>query len=756
VDVEGLGESAKLVLGYARRAAEDLGHAAVGTEHLFLGIVELEDVPIRRLFLARAVDVDEVSLALKNRLGPGSSSVGEPMFTPAAERGLETAAEAAAQLGARSVEAPHVLIGVLADHDGAVARLLADSGADIADLTRGVVTMLERGAWTPATFYRGRRTIEQSPIAKTSPVLESLGRDLTAAAERGELVPLVGRERELAGVVEILSGSRKRNAVLVGEPGVGKTAIVEGLAQWILAGRVPADLRGARVRTVEIGALLAGTAFRGELEGRLRTLIAEVRGHDDVILFVDEIHQLVEVADGRGGLGAASTLKPVLAEGSLRVIGATTPAEFRARFEQDRSLAPRFQPVTVGEPSREEAVAILAGVRPRYEEFHRLEIADAALDAAVELSRRYVHDRYLPDKALDVLDRACTQRRLGSGSVPSDAPVGAGDVAEVVSVMVEVPIARLTTDERQRLLGLADALRERVIGQEEAVDAVAQTIVAARVGLADTDRPFGAFLFLGPSGVGKTKLAEELGAFLFGDRDEVVRLDMSEFGERHTVSALIGSPPGYVGWEAGGRLTNAVRARPYAVVLLDEVEKAHPHVWNLFLQVLEDGRLTDGLGRLVDFRNTVIVMTSNVGSRRLQPSAPLGFGLPGGDGGPSVTELKQEATDELRRIFPPEFVNRIDEVVVFRPLDRTALRKIVRALLDEMIPMTLHASKGALDLLVEQSYEPALGARPARRAIQRLVRNPLSLMLARGEIGDGDAVSLRVRNGSLRVARASR
>ena len=761
--IEDLGESGKLALGYARRAAEDAASESIGTEHLFLGVATLEDLALQRFFQARGLDLDEVAAAVRAGLERGSG--GTPELTTAAIRALEAAKEQAARLGQRLVEAPHILIGVLRDESGPTALVLAERGTEASRLGADLVALLQEGSWTPDEFYRERRTIEQPGLGSTSEVLETLGRDLTEAAQAGKLNPIFGRDRELVELIQVLCGKRKRNAVLIGDAGVGKTAIVEGLAQRIVQGQVPPDLQGTRIRTIEVGSLVAGTIFRGQFEQRLKDLIDEVRGRPDVILFIDEIHMLVGAGEtGLGSVDAANMLKPVLSEGDLRVVGATTTDEFRKYIEKDKALMRRFQPVVVGEPSREATRHILEGLRPRYAEFHGVEITDEALDAVIELSTRYVRDRFLPDKAIDLLDRTCTREKLaasmgkwmpgGPGAGDADLVVDAPDVAEVVSVLLEIPIATLTADEQARLLELPDMLKRRVVGQDEAVEAIAQAILAARTGMGDPERPYGVFLFLGPTGVGKTKLAEEVAAFLFGDRDELIRVDMSEYAERHTVSGLIGAPPGYVGWEEGGKLTNAVRSKPYAVVLLDEVEKAHPDVWNLFLQVFEDGRLTDAAGRLVDFRNTVIVMTSNVGARQLSDTTPLGFAADGGTPELTHVEIKRAVDREVERVFPPELGNRIDEIVVFHPLSKKALRRIIQSFLREMIPLELSVSDAALDFLVEQSYDPAMGARPARRAIQRLVRNPLSLMRARGEIEEDQPVSVELRNGSLAFAAA--
>jgi ATP-dependent Clp protease ATP-binding subunit ClpC len=643
------------------------------------------------------------------------------------------------------------------------ARKLTEAGADLDELEARLRAMLDEGGWS-ADFYRERKAIAQPGLGSTSSVLEDLGRDLTDAARRDELSPIIGRDREVLELIQVLCGKRKHNAVLIGDAGVGKTAIVEGLAQRIVKGEVPDQLRGMRIRTVEIGSLVAGTAYRGQFEQRLKDLIEEVSARTDVILFLDEIHMLIGAGEvGQGSMDAANILKPVLSEGKLKVVGATTTDEFRKYFEKDKALMRRFQPIVVGEPSREDALTILEGLRPKYEQFHGVTIADGGLAAAVDLSVRYIHDRFLPDKALDLLDRACTQKKLGptmrewmpslaqAGGGDDTGPVDLDDIAEVVSILLEIPIARMTTDEKARLLSMGDKIRRRVVGQDHVVAAVAEAILAVRMGMKDPERPYGVFLFLGPTGVGKTKLAEEIAAFLFGDKDEVVRLDMSEYAERHTVASLLGSPPGYVGWEEGGKLTNAVRAKPYSVVLLDEVEKAHPDVWNVFLQVFEDGRLTDQAGRLVDFRNTVIVMTSNVGARQIQASKPLGFvaATADGDGELSYEDVQREVGKELKRVFAPEFLNRIDEVLVFRPLSREALRPILVSLIEEMIPLKLELTEEAHEFLVEQSYDPAMGARSARRAIQRLLRNPLSLMLARDEIAEGDVVAVSVSDAGL-------
>jgi ATP-dependent Clp protease ATP-binding subunit ClpC len=765
--IEDLGESANLALGYARRFAQELGSEEIGTEHLFLAVAELEDVVIRQQFTRLRIDLEEICGEIRQELGPGTGERRrDPPLSERANRALYAAQERAAFLGSELVEAPHILMAVLNDYDGLAVRTLMNAGAKPESLDKQLNWMLANGKWS-ADFYKRRKAVEQPDLSKTGSVLDELGRDLTAAAERGELNPIIGRERELVELIQVLCGKRKNNAVLIGEAGVGKTAIVEDLAQRIVSGQIPDQLKGMRIRTIEIGSLVAGTVFRGMFEQRLKDLIEEASRRTDLILFLDEIHMLIGAGEsGQGSMDAANILKPVLSQRRLKVVGATTTDEFRKYFEKDSALMRRFQAIVVGEPSREATLRILEGLRPRYQEFHGVEIADDGLAAAVDLSARYMHGRFLPDKAIDLIDRACTQKRLARsmrewmplfaqgdrGDRAGKVLVGADDVAEVISILLEIPIATMKTDEKTRLLSMPDALKRRVVGQDHAVDTVSQAILAARAGMGDPARPYGVFLLLGPTGVGKTKLAKELAGFLFGDEDELVRLDMSEYADRYTVSGLLGAPPGYVGFEEGGELTNAVRAKPYSVVLLDEMEKAHPEVWNVFLQVFDDGRLTDKAGRLVDFRNTVILMTSNVGSRQIQASKPFGFVAATVEDERELSDedVRREVDKELKRVFAPELLNRIDEVIVFHPISKDSLRTIIGQLVEEMVTgVTVELSDEVSEFLLEQSYDPALGARPARRAIMRLLRNPLSMMLLRGEIEEGDAVAVTLRDGAL-------
>jgi ATP-dependent Clp protease ATP-binding subunit ClpC len=647
------------------------------------------------------------------------------------------------------VEAAHLLAGLLQE-DNEVANLVRDLGADPGEVRDAVTGLLASDNQTPSAFYDARRAIEQRDLGKVATLLDTLGRDLTAAARQGELKPIIGRDRELRELITVLLGMSKNNALLIGEAGVGKTAVVEGLAQRIVAGEAP-GLERMRIRTIEVGSLVAGTMYRGQFEQRLKELIDGLRGREDVILFIDEMHMLVGAGETglNGSVDAANMLKPVLSDGGLKVIGATTFDEYRRHLESDKALMRRFQQVVVGAPSREEALAILHGLRSRYEDFHVARIEDSALVAAVDLTIRHVHDRHLPDKALTLLDRACAEERLVGW--PGARRVDADDVSRVLSVMLEIPLGRLVGDERRRLATMADELGRRVVGQEEAVEVVTHAIVRARAGLGNPDRPYGIFFFLGPTGVGKSKLAEELAAFLFGGPEDLLALDMSQYGLPHSAVELIGTGLGSAGWDRGGRLTNAVRQRPYSVVLLDEMEKADRVVWNLFLPVFENGTMTDALGQVIDFRNTVIIMTANVGAGRFAESQ-VGFGLP--DDRRALPDVSADVIRDLSDTFPPELLNRVDEVVVFRPLDRHAIRGIVRRRIEEVGVLDLDLTDAAVEHLVEHSWDPAMGARPVRRAVQRLVANPLSMMMARDEVAEGDTVVVDLADGGLTFTRS--
>ncbi len=670
--------------------------------------------------------------------------------------------------------APHILLAILAEEHGLPARTLKAMGADPAALAQTVRDLIAAYEWTESA-YRGRTPIEQPELASSSELMETLGRDLTALARAGKLHPVIGRQMEMLQLISVLCKSEKNNPVLVGDPGVGKTAVVEGLAQLIAHGNVPPQLMGKRIRTVEVANIVAGTGVRGTLEEKLQALIKEARDDPSLILFIDEIHMLV----GAGSVGvhdtmdAANILKPALSRGEITVIGATTHDEYRRYFEKDPALERRFAMVRVPEPRSDEVLEILAGLRSRYEGFHNVRIGDDALRAAVELSMRYVTDRRLPDKALELIDRSCAETRMrewlglrdldlsdlapeerrtlfehAGGSAPGAALViTADEVALAVSSWRRIPVGKVKSSEADRLLALEDALRRRVVGQDHAVAAVAQSIRTARTKFGDPMRPIGCFLFLGPTGVGKTELAKSLAAVLFDDEDRLIRIDMSESSSEYFVSRLIGSPPGYVNSELGGMLTEAIRKDPYSVVLFDEVEKAAPAVHSLLLGLMDEGRLTDGLGRQADFRNAIIVMTSNVGSRNLSDKPFLGLRIVR-DEMPSADEVRRAIYADLNDAFAPEFRNRFDEILVFNALGDKELRRIAEVMLARL-PMRIEATPGALGLLVRHGFDPAMGARPLRRTIDDLVREPLSNELLKGSMHEDDTVRLRVRGRKL-------
>ncbi len=775
-----LGNSAKLVASYAERARGDLDHRYLGVEHLFLGVVALDDVSLHRRFAAAGTDIGEaarrVREAASGEVYPDGDDLG---LTLRAKHVMEEAARLALTVRPQGntdevVWAPHILLAILAEEHGLPARTLKAMGADPAALAQTVRDLIAAYEWTESA-YRGRTPIEQPELASSSDLMETLGRDLTALARAGKLHPVIGRQMEMLQLISVLCKSEKNNPVLVGDPGVGKTAVVEGLAQLIAHGNVPPQLMGKRIRTVEVANIVAGTGVRGTLEEKLQALIKEARDDPKLILFIDEIHMLV----GAGSVGvhdtmdAANILKPALSRGEITVIGATTHDEYRRYFEKDPALERRFAMVRVPEPRSDEVLEILAGLRSRYEEFHNVRITDDALRAAVELSMRYVTDRRLPDKALELIDRSCAETRMrewlglrdldlsdltpeerrglfehASGSAAGAAPVITADqVALAVSSWRRIPVGKVKASEADRLLALEDALRRRVVGQDHAVAAVAQSIRTARTKFGDPMRPIGCFLFLGPTGVGKTELAKSLAAVLFDDEDRLIRIDMSESSSEYFVSRLIGSPPGYVNSELGGMLTEAIRKDPYSVVLFDEVEKAAPAVHSLLLGMMDEGRLTDGLGRQADFRNAIIVMTSNVGSRSISGKRFLGLRIVK-DEMPSADEVRRAIYADLNDAFAPEFRNRFDEILVFNALGDKELRRIAEVMLARL-PMRVEATPGALGLLVKHGFDPAMGARPLRRTIDDLVREPLSNELLKGSMHEDDTVRLRAKGKKL-------
>lgn len=798
-------ERARKVVYLAQQEAARLGHNVVGTEHLLLGlVVEGEGVAAKALEVID-ISLDRIRQEVEKIIGSGEPNpFGEIPFTPRAKRVLELAVDEGRHMGHNYVGTEHILLGLIREGEGVAAQVLKNLGADLEKVRKQVITLLGGG---PNVFGTGQAN--QGKGVNRTQTLNQFGRDLTELAKIGKLDPVIGRENEIERVIQVLSRRTKNNPVLIGEPGVGKTAIAEGLAQKIINGDVPEILRQKRVVTLDLGAMVAGSKYRGEFEERLKKVMEEIRNSGDVILFIDELHTLIGAGAAEGAIDAANILKPALARGELQCIGATTLDEYRKYVEKDAALERRFQPIMVGEPSLEETRLILKGLRDCYEAHHRVKITDEAIEAAVQLSNRYITDRFLPDKAIDLIDEAASRVRLRTTITPPDLKeledqvnqlqqekeaaikneefekaaklrdeeqkvrqqldglasdwknkrsksepnVGEEEIAYVVSSWTGIPVTKLQQEETERLLKLEETLHQRVIGQEEAVEAVSRAVRRARAGLKDPKRPIGSFIFLGPTGVGKTELAKALAESLFGDENAMIRIDMSEYMERHTVSRLVGAPPGYVGYDEGGQLTEKVRRKPYAVVLLDEIEKAHPEVFNVLLQVLEDGRLTDAHGRMVDFKNTVVIMTSNVGANLIERSSGIGFQASDDDvSANSYQKMKDKVLEELKRTFRPEFLNRIDEVIVFHALNREQIKAIVdlmvkpvaQQLLDKGINLEL--TEEAKEMLAKDGFDPNFGARPLRRSVQRFIENPLSEELLKGTLEHGATVKALVKD----------
>ena len=795
-------------LGAIRSAQENaarLGHSYVGSEHLLLGLASLEYSPAAQALRRAGADRKTLRAGVVRRVGVGvPARCPRQGLTPHCCQAIRGAAEESRRLGQRAVSAEHLLLGLLGETDSGAFRVLDGCGVDIPALYRRVTASL--GGEEAAPRFRPR---EPETRPGDTRQLDQCSRDLTAMAAQGQLDPVIGREAELERVIQILSRRSKNNPVLLGEPGVGKTAVAEGLALAIADGTVPAHLLGRRVCALDLAAMVAGTKYRGEFEEKLRHVLAEVRRAGNVILFIDELHTIVGAGSAEGAIDAANILKPALARGELRVIGATTLDEYRRHIEKDAALERRFQPVTVAEPDRDGALAILRGLRSRYESHHHLTISDGALAAAVDLSIRYLPGRFLPDKAIDLLDEGCARARLSGRTLPPELKaleeraaqagrqmalaireqnfekaamlrdaegdfrrqleegrrrflasqqarkVGEGDIRAVLEQWTGVPVSAPDQADREALAGLEDSLRRTLIGQDRAVEMVARAIRRSRLGLGDPRRPVGCFLLLGPSGVGKTQLCRSLAGALFGREEALLRFDMSEYMEAHTVSRLVGSPPGYVGHEEGGQLTERVRRNPWSVVLLDELEKAHRDVWSVLLQVMEEGVLTDGLGRRTDFRNTVLVMTSNLGARRFGRSQRLGFAS-----GPAAEreQLEREVIADARRTFAPEFFNRLDAALVFHPLEQGDLCRIARRLLDETGKrlagqgVKLDVEEGALALLAREGGSREYGARPLRRAVARLVEDPAADLLLSGRMKKGDTLHVLARAGAVEVS----
>ena len=799
-------ERARKVVVLAQDEARHFNHNYIGTEHLLLGLLREDEGVAARALGSLNVTLDEVREQVESIVGYGEEGTGgQAPFTPRSKKVLELALREALQLGHNYIGTEHILLGLVRESEGVAARVLSNLGVDPDKVRREVVRMLGGGR-----SQRGRGGGEagggrgaEAKRPKTRQ-LDQYGRNLTSYAEEGKLDPVIGRGTEIERIMQILVRRTKNNPVIIGEPGVGKTAIVEGLAQEISEGRVPDILADKEVYTLDLGALVAGSKYRGEFEERLKKIMKEITDHGDIVLFIDEIHNLVGAGAAEGAIDAASILKPALARGELQVIGATTIDEYRKHVEKDKALERRFQTIQVGEPTVEDTELILKGLRDRYEAHHKIEITDEALKAASELGDRYISDRFLPDKAIDLVDEAASKMRIKTMSSPPyyqeideelsevrsqkeaaiegqefekaarlrdserkltlqrrelesnwreggdsgdgghQASIGENEIAEIVSMWTGIPVKKMTEEETAKLLKMEEELHDRVVGQNEAIKAVSRSIRRTFAGIKDPNRPSGSFVFLGPTGVGKTELARTLAEYLFGDQDSMIRLDMSEYMERHTVSRLVGSPPGYVGYDEGGQLTEQVRRRPYSVVLFDEIEKAHPDVFNILLQILEDGQLTDAQGRTVDFKNVVLIMTSNVGAQHINKTKSLGFGSD--DEGLSYKEMKGRVTSELRKIFRPELLNRIDEIIVFHKLEREDMRHIIeiqikrlRKQLEER-DVTVEFTTAALDKLSDAGYDPAFGARPLRRVLQRMLEDPMSEMILKGDIPNGSKV----------------
>ena len=803
---------AEEALRLSQEAAEELGHGYVGSEHLLLGLIREEDGVAHRVLAEFGVTDEMICSVLQRSVGKGVSGAAPSQgLTPRAKSVVELAVSEASRMGSQAIGTGHLLMGILREGGNMGLRILRTVGVDP---NRMYSAILKKAEAAPKAATTGSASSREAD--KKNKTLAEYTRDLTEAARSGKLDPVIGRDKEIQRVIQILSRRTKNNPVLIGEPGVGKTAIAEGLAERIAAGDVPEELLDKRILSLDLSGMVAGTKYRGEFEERIKNTLNEVKKDGNVILFIDELHTIVGAGSAEGAVDAANILKPALSRGEIRVVGATTLNEYRKYIEKDAALERRFQPVTVGEPTPEATLEILKGLRDKYEAHHKLTITDEALDAAVQLSKRYIGDRFLPDKAIDLMDEAASQVRMAAESSSPDlkaleekiatlhrekndaiaaqdfekaaqlrdiekdyqeqvdierenwrkslsqnrGTVTADDIANVVAGWTGIPVTRLTEDESMRLLKLEEKLHQRVVGQDDAVTAVAKAIRRSRVGLKDPKRPIGSFLFLGPTGVGKTELCKTLAEAMFGDENAMVRIDMSEYMEKHTVSRLIGSPPGYVGHEEGGQLTEKVRRKPYSVVLFDEIEKAHEDVWNILLQILEDGVVTDSQGRKVDFKNTVIVMTSNVGARNITAdAAKLGFDGKEKDEKESedarFARIREAVMADLKHTFRPEFLNRIDEIIVFRQLTQENIVEIARRMLAvtggrmAQQGITLQADDDAVTELARDGFDPQYGARPLRRAIQSMVEDAVAEQMLEGKLRSGDTARIRLQDGKV-------
>jgi ATP-dependent Clp protease ATP-binding subunit ClpC len=803
-------ERAQKVLALAQEEAMRLGHNNIGTEHILLGLVREGEGIAAKALVALGLSPDKIQTEVENLIGRGEEKTKQIHYTPRAKKVIELSMDEARKLGHSYVGTEHILLGLIREGEGVAARVLNNLGVSLNKARQQVLQLL--GSNEASNNQQQAGGGAGSNV--NTPTLDSLARDLTAIAKEDQIDPVIGRSKEIERVIQVLSRRTKNNPVLIGEPGVGKTAIAEGLAQQIINNEVPETLRNKRVMTLDMGTVVAGTKYRGEFEDRLKKVMEEIRQAGNVILFIDELHTLIGAGGAEGAIDASNILKPSLARGELQCIGATTLDEYRKYIEKDAALERRFQPIQVDEPTSEESVLILKGLRDRYEAHHRVEITDEAIEAAVKLSDRYISDRFLPDKAIDLIDEAASKVRLRSYTAPpnlkemeqkleetrkekdaavqsqefekaaslrdseqkireeletlkkewkekqgqENSEVTTEDIALVVASWTGIPVSKLAEEETDRLLRMEDILHDRVIGQDEAVKAVSKAIRRARAGLKDPKRPIGSFIFLGPTGVGKTELARAVAESLFGDEDAIIRIDMSEYMEKHNTSRLVGSPPGYVGHEEGGQLTEKVRRKPYSVILLDEIEKAHPEVFNILLQVLEDGFLTDSKGRRVDFRNTAIIMTSNVGASTLRQQKSLGFTAM--RDGQDYKDMKNKVMAELKKAFRPEFLNRIDETIVFHPLEKDHIKQIVSLMSDQLKKrlaeqeIDFELTDAAKMKIADEGFDAEYGARPLRRALQKEVEDRLSEELLRGNISKGQSVKMDVKDGEYVVSTA--